>query len=92
MGLFDLFRKKQSEEDTIRKKIRKGFEDSVKKVKPKLMNDPMMDGLLVQGAMSNFYLSLKSNSNFETLCILKGLDFQKILTDEFQCATQKYLE
>ena len=54
MGLFDFFK---SNEDKIRSKIRKGFDDSVKHaiINSEFKDDPFLD-VIVKGSLNMFYL------------------------------------
>ena len=90
MGLFDFFK---SNEDKIRSKIRKGFDDSVKHaVRNSEFKDDLFLGLLVQAAIGNFYQSMKGSSELWLLANHLGVDYDSILEDECKSALHNYLK
>lgn len=90
--MFNFFKKK-TPEDVFRESVRKGFDKAVKDVIPTLMNDPMMDGLMVQAAIANFYQSMKNSSEIQVIGLTaKGWIPEKILEEECNHALKKYLE
>lgn len=91
MGLLDLF-KKPSLKDQLRLKIRQAFNDAVKDASKNLMNDPMMDGLLVQAAIGELYQSLKGNRTMQVECAKQGFDYESLLEEECNRALKTYLQ
>lgn len=95
MALWNFFKKEKSKEDKFREQIRSGFDESVKNAvngNRDLINDPLFGGMLVQGAIGNYYQSMKSDSMLWLLANQIGLDYDKILEDECNRALKKYLE
>ena len=89
--MFGLFKK--SPEEKFRKKVRKGFEDSVKDVMPKLMNEPLSDGLMVQAAISTFYNAMRQSPELQVIGLLaQGWIPEAILDEELNRAMKKYLK
>lgn len=87
------FGRKPSVETTIRSKIASSFDDAVRDAIRDLgSKDPLFGGLMVQAAIGHLYQALKNSSELETLCDLKGLNYQSILEDECNKALKKYLE
>ncbi|MBD5360517.1 MAG: hypothetical protein HDR87_07380 [Bacteroides sp.] len=89
--MFGLFKK--SPEEKFRKKVRKGFEASVKDVMPKLMNEPLSDGLMVQAAISTFYNAMRQSPELQVIGLLaQGWIPEAILDEELNRAMKKYLK
>lgn len=87
------FLKKKRPEDVFRKRIRKDLEDSVKNVRPKLIGDPVMDGLLVQAAITSFAKAMKESPG--TMIIGMGANGwipEAIIDEELQRVLNKYLK
>ncbi|WP_217954964.1 hypothetical protein [Alistipes timonensis] len=93
-GGFEEFTKPQNNnEDTIRQKIRAGFDQNVKKMTTQSQyNDPLMLGLVVRSAIATFYQQMKNDSTLLSLCELYGLDYQSILKEECNYALHRYLK
>lgn len=97
MGIFEKWRRKKlSLEEQMRLKFRDEFDDCVKSktVRSGRTGDPMMDGLLVYGAISITYKSLKDNRQLQALNALTilqhGFDPGQILDEELHRALKKY--
>lgn len=73
MGLFDFFK---SDEEKVRSKIRKGFDDCVKSaIQGSGFDDKYMLGIMVQAAIANFYDSMKKNSAMMLLSSQLNIDY-----------------
>lgn len=81
MGLFDLFRR--SESDEIRHQIRTRFDDIVKDVLRETNGDPILGGIMVQNAILSLYRALKETPG------LRGV--YQIIEEEKDRALRKYL-
>lgn len=97
MNFFEkLRRKKLSLQEQMRLRFRDEFDDCVnsKHVRSALSGNPMTDGLLVYGAISITYKSLKESKQLQALsalCILQhGYDPLQILDEELHRALKKY--
>lgn len=97
MGIFEKWRRKKlSLEEQMRLKFRDEFDDCVKSktVRSRRTGDPMMDGLLVYGAISITYKTLKENRQLQALNALTilqhGFDPGQILDEELHRALKKY--
>ena len=91
MSLLDLF-KKPSLKDQLRLIIRQAFNDAVKDASKSLMNNPRVDGLLVQAAIGELYQSLKGNRTMHVECARQGIDYESLLEEECNRALNTYLE
>lgn len=81
MGLFDLFRR--SESDEIRHQIRTRFDDIVKDVLRETNGDPILGGIMVQNAILSLYRALEETPG------LRGV--YQIIEEEKDRALRKYL-
>lgn len=89
--MFKLFKKSPKEQ--FREKVRKGFDDSVKEVIPRLMNNPLTDGLMVQAAIASFYDSMKKSAELQVIGLMaKDWMPEDVLEEECKRAMSKYLE
>lgn len=91
MGLFDVFRTNDSE-TKLRRRLEAEFENCVQTALNKRIGEPMLDAMLVQAAVGSFYQSMKDAKELETFCIMEGLDYQEILSEECTKVLNKYLQ
>lgn len=90
--MFNFFKKKKPE-DVFRKRVRDGFDESVKNVKHRLIGDPMMDGMLVQSAIANFAKAMKESPEIMIIGLgAKGWMPEIIIDEELQRALKKYIK
>ena len=88
MALFN-----QSNEESLRQKIRDGFDDSVKDaLRETGLNDPLFGGLIVESAIGSFYQSMKDEPILKLISDKLGLDYDSLLEEELKRALNKYLE
>lgn len=84
-----------SNEGKVRQMIRNGFEDYVRKYandNADILSDPMVGGIMLQGAVGSYYQSLKKEQNLHVLASKMGIDIDAILDEECQRVLNKYLE
>lgn len=76
---------------SVRKQLRDAFEENVTFALQNGLNDPLLDGLVIEAAIGELYKSLKDEPTLKGICSLYGIDYDAILEEECQFAHDKYL-
>jgi hypothetical protein len=87
--MFNFF--KRDPQSVFRRKVRKGFEQSVKEAKQHCMGDPMMDGLLIQAAIGNFSKAMKESPGIQIIGLgASGWIPEEVIDEEASRCLNKY--
>ena len=91
MGIFNLFRKKKTPEELLRKKFRDGFNTVVNNALKGKLSNSLLDGLLLQTAIGTFYQAMKSNDTLHIMSGMYNLNSLEILEEELKYALNKWI-
>ena len=86
MGLFDQFFnqniKSTNKTSTVRKKITVAFEDNIREcINNNLTNNPLTDGLILQGTIGFTYQEFKNNETLMQLSGMSEAEYEKMVED-----------
>lgn len=90
-NLLKLF-KKEDAQTVFRKKVRRGFEQTVKDAKKHLMGSPLTDGLLIQAAIGNFRTAMLNEPSLQIIGLAAEGWIPETIIEEAQRAIDKYLK
>lgn len=91
MGIFNIFKKKSTEE-IFRSKVREAFENSVQNAMKHLNGDMLFDGMMIQVAIGSMRKALLESPELQIFGLSQNWNPEEIIDEEFRRAMSKYLE
>ena len=91
MSIFNLFRKKSTEE-VFREKVRDAFEESVRDAKKHLNGNMLFDGMILQASIGTMRQSLLDSPELQILGLSQNWSPEIIIDEECKRVMNKYLK